>query len=275
MSLLQAGLLGIVQGVTEFLPISSSAHLVLVPWALGWHFEPGQTFVFDVLVQAGTLTAVIAYFWSDLRTLFVAAVAGLLRRHPLGDPHARLAWLLVVASLPAALLGVLIKDTVEATFSSPMAVSGFLLGTAALLVLSERARKQDRQMASLSVAEAVWVGLAQALALFPGISRSGATIAAGLSCGLQRREAARFSFLMSIPVMLGASLVAAGDLIQTTNTGSQMPALAVGFLAAAVTGYLSIRWLLGYLTRRPLTVFALYCLALGGLGILASVLGRG
>ena len=274
MSVLQACLLGIVQGITEFLPISSSAHLVLVPWAMGWRFEPGQAFVFDVLVQAGTLVAVVAYFWNDLWSLARAALRGVVSGRPFGEPHARVAWLLVLASLPAALAGVLIKGTVEAAFRNPAAVSAFLLGTAALLVLSERARKRDREMISLGAIDAIWIGLGQALALFPGISRSGATIAAGLSRGLQRREAARFSFLMSIPVMLGASALALNDLLRAPDPWGQVPALVIGFLTAAVTGYLSIRWLLGYLTRRPLTPFAIYCLAVGSLGLLAS-LSRG
>ena len=272
MTLLQACVLGVVQGLTEFLPVSSSAHLVLVPWLLGWSFEPGPAFVFDVLVQMGTLVAVIAYYARDLLGLAHAALRGLLARRPFDDPQARLAWLLVAASLPAVLAGVLLKSQVERAFDSPRAVAVFLLCTAALLLLSERLARRERTAASLTLLDALWVGAAQALALFPGISRSGATIAGGLTRGLTRPEAARFSFLMAVPVMLGAGAVAGLDLLAAPDALAQVPALAIGFLTAAVVGYLAIGWLLRYLARRPLTGFALYCLAAGAGALLLGAL---
>jgi undecaprenyl-diphosphatase len=271
MSLLQAIVLGVVQGATEFLPISSSGHLVLVPWLLGWQLEPSRTFVFDVLVQWGTLLAVIAYFRHDLVALIRAALLGMARRHPFAEPEARLAWLLVLASVPAAALGLLVKSAVEAAFSNPMMVSVFLLATAALLAISERVGRRTRSMDSLRWADALFIGLAQSLALLPGISRSGSTIAGGLIRDMRRPQAARFSFLMSIPIMIGAGLVALLDLSAASNAASQLPALAAGFLSAATVGYLSIRWLLGYLKERPLTPFIVYCTALGLLGLLISV----
>ncbi len=272
MNLLQACVLGIIQGLTEFLPISSSAHLVLVPWALNWRFEPQAAFVFDVLVQDGTLLAVIAYFWHDLVGLARAAVKGLLGGRPFADPQARLAWLLLLASLPAAAAGLLLKDWVEAAFGRPAVVSGFLLVTAALLLVSERVGRRSRGLVALRVSDSLWIGLAQALALFPGISRSGATISAGLVRDLERPEAARFSFLMSIPVMLGAGAVALNDLAGVPSMGALVPALIAGAVTAAVTGYLSIRWLLGYLARRPLTLFAGYCAVVGLAGLTLSLL---
>jgi undecaprenyl-diphosphatase len=272
MSLLQACLLGIVQGITEFLPVSSSAHLVLMPWALGWRIDPQAVFIFDILVQEGTLVAVVLYFWRDLVSLFRRAVVGLVRRQPFEDPQARLAWLLVVASLPAALLGILLKDIVETAFHSPMVVSGFLLGTAAILLVSERLGTRHREMMSLSVRDAAWIGAAQAMALFPGISRSGATIAAGLVRGLRRPDAARFSFLLSVPVMLGAGLVALTDLARAPDALARTPALLAGFAAAAVSGFLAIRWLLSFLARRPLTVFAVYCGVVGFVGLTLGIL---
>ena len=272
MTLLQAFVLGLVQGATEFLPVSSSGHLVLVPWVLGWRLEPQAAFVFDILVQWGTLVALVAFYWRDLVGMVRAVILGLARRRPLEDPLARLGWLIAAASLPAAIAGLLLKDAVERAFNSPAAVSAFLLGTAVLLFLSERLSRQTRQLSELTLIDALWVGLAQALALLPGISRSGSTIAGGLTRGLRRPEAARLSFLMFVPVMLGAGVIALKDLAGAPAPAAQLPALAVGFLTSAVVGYLAIRWLLGYLSRRSLAPFALYCVAVGLGGLLLSVL---
>ena len=271
MSLLQALVLGIVQGATEFLPISSSAHLVIVPWLLHWKFEPKAEFVFDVLVQLGTLVAVIIYFWKDLVDLVRAAIAGLLKRRPLEDPTSRMAWLIVVATIPAAVTGFLFKHVVEAAFQSPAAVSAFLLVTAAFLFLGERFGRRTRSLDALGFLDAILIGLAQAIALLPGVSRSGSTIAGGLSRSLRRLDAARFAFLMAVPVMLGAGLIAAKDLLTGPNASAEIAPLVVGFLAAAVVGYLAIRWLLGFLARRPLTVFAAYCAAAGLAGLILSL----
>jgi len=274
MTLIQALILGIVQGLTEFIPVSSSAHLVLVPWLLGWTFEPEAAFAFDVLVQLGTLGAVIAYFWRDGVGILSAALAALRSRR---WAEGRLAWLLLLATLPAAAAGILLKDLVEQAFASPAASAAFLLVTAALLGLSEflRRRQGERRpsldeastrdaLEELKPADSLFIGLAQGLALLPGISRSGSTIAAGLARGLTRPQAARFSFLMSIPIMLGAGLVAASDLTSHPSTRELLPSLAAGFLAAAGVGFLAIRWLLRFLARRSLWVFAAYC-ALAGL----------
>jgi len=270
MSLLQAVVLGIVQGLTEFLPVSSSAHLVLVPWAIGWEFEPEPAFVFSVLVQLGTLVGVIVYFWPDLVALLRATIHGLATRRPLAHPASRLAWLIALASLPAAAAGVLIKDVVEQAFDSPAAVSGFLVVTAAFLWVGDRLGRRDRSLDGLTPRDALWVGIGQAFALFPGISRSGATIAAGLTRHLTRPEAARLSFLMSVPVMIGAGAIASLDLLASPTAFAQLPPLGAGFVSAAVVGYFSVRWFMGYLARRPLAPFALYCLAVGAAGLIAS-----
>lgn len=271
MTLLQAAVLGVVQGATEFLPISSSGHLVLLPWLLGWQLDPARTFVFDVLVQWGTLLAVIAYFRRELYLLIQSVLKGLIERRPFADPQARLAWLLLLASVPAAVLGLLAKSAVEAAFANPTAVSLFLWVTAGLLAISERVGRRMRSMESLRWIDALVIGFAQSLALLPGISRSGSTIAGGLIRDMRRPEAARFSFLMSIPIMIGAGTVALLDLSTASDPTSQLPALALGFLAAAIVGYLSIRWLIGYLKKRPLTPFIIYCAVLGALGLLIRV----
>lgn len=271
MTAFQALILGIVQGATEFLPVSSSGHLVLVPWLLGWQLDPQAAFVFDVLVQWGTLLAVIAYFWRELVELVRAAIVGLVHGHPLETPSAQLAWLLVVASVPAAVLGLAFKDTVEATFSQPAMVFGFLLVTSALLAVSEWLGHRTRSMDDLGWMDALWIGFAQVLALFPGVSRSGSTIAGGMTRNLRRPDAARFAFLMAVPIMIGAGLVAARDLLRLPDAGAQMANVAIGFAAAAVVGYLAIRWLLRYLSQRPLTIFIAYTALVGVAGLALSI----
>jgi undecaprenyl-diphosphatase len=275
LSLFQAFVLGIVQGLTEYLPVSSSAHLVLVPWALGWEFDPDAAFAFDVLVQMGTLVAVIAFFRNDLVHMLRAILQALVHREAIQDPYVRLAGLLVLGTIPAVIAGVALKDIVEAAFGSPLATSGFLLVTAALLFVAERIGKRLRPLESATWKDAVWIGLAQALALFPGISRSGATISAGLVRDLDRPSAARFSFLLSIPVMLGAGLLALGDLAALPSAAAYVPAVLVGFASAAIVGYASIRWLLGFVTRHSLAVFSAYCALVGLLGLGIGLLRGG
>lgn len=263
MTILQAFVLGVVQGLTEFLPVSSSAHLVLVPSLLGWELDPAFAFVFDVLVQMGTLVAVVVFFAPTLGRMVTAGWSGLVNRRPLADPDSRLAWLIVLATIPALVLGIALHDVVEAAFQSVTAVSVFLLVTAGLLTAAERFGKPERPASDLRPPDALIIGLAQALALFPGISRSGATISAGLFRRLLRPEAARFSFLMSVPVMIGAGVVGLRDLAALSPDVSSLAPLVVGFVTAAVVGYLSIRWLLGYLTSHSLIIFAIYCAVVG------------
>lgn len=272
MSLLQALFLGILQGATEFLPISSSGHLVLAPWFLGWSFDPQQAFIFDVLVQWGTILAVIVYFRHDLLQLLVAGLRSLRGGAAWKEPQAQRAWLIVLASVPAAALGLLLKSLVERTFSSSLAVSAFLMGTALILVVSERLSKFNRSMDSLTWLDALWIGAFQALALFPGISRSGATIAGGLLRGLDREQSARFSFLLAVPTMLGAGGIALLDLGQTGDLAAQIGPLVVGFIAAAIVGFFAIHWLLSFLRKQRLYGFALYCALISLGSFLAYVL---
>jgi undecaprenyl-diphosphatase len=274
-SLLQALVLGIVQGLTEYLPVSSSAHLVLVPWALGWKFEPNAAFAFDVLVQMGTLVAVIVYFWKDLVHMLRAVFQALRERKVTQDPYVRLAGWIVVGTIPAVIAGVTLKDPVEAAFRSPVATSTFLLVTAILLFIAERIGKRLRPLESLMWKDAVWIGLAQAISIFPGISRSGATISAGVMRDLERPVAARFSFLLSIPVMIGAGALALADLAALPSAASFAPAMIVGFASAAIVGYASIRWMLGFVTRHSLAVFAAYCAIIGLLGLGLGLLRGG
>ncbi|MGI6251580.1 MAG: undecaprenyl-diphosphatase UppP [Anaerolineaceae bacterium] len=262
MTFLQSIILGIVQGLTEFLPVSSSAHLVLVPYLLNWSLDPQVAFAFDVLVQLGTLGAVIIYFWKDLLNMLRAWINGLRSRQPFSEPDSRLAWLILLATIPAGLAGLLLKDKVEAAFNSPVATAVFLFLTAVLLTATEIWGKRQKDLTQLTPLDAVIVGIFQAIAIFPGVSRSGATISGGMLRGFDRPSIARFSFLMSIPIMIAAGAMAIGDLLAFPNLGSIIPVILIGFLVAAVVGYLAIRWFLGFLKQHSLLPFAIYCAVL-------------
>jgi len=268
MTLMQSLVLGVVQGATEFLPISSSGHLVLVPWLLGWEFDPKAAFIFDVLVQWGTLAAVVVYFRKDLARLVSGAIHGIQKKSTWNEPDSRLFWLLLLASLPGTAAGILIKDLVAFSFDNPFFPCIFLLLTAALLFTAEKVRKKSRSLEEIQPSDAFWIGVFQILALFPGVSRSGSTISGSMLRGLGREAAARFSFLMSIPIMLGAGIIALIDLASYENIGILLPPLILGTAAASVIGYLSIRWLLNFISNNQFTVFAWYCLILGFGGLI-------
>jgi undecaprenyl-diphosphatase len=263
MTILQTIILGIIQGLTEFIPISSSGHLVLVPHLLGWNISPEAGFVFDVLVQVATLVAVFAYFWTDIVSITRITIQDLIEKQPTAHPESRLAWFLIAATIPASLFGLIFNGTYVKAFNNPTITSCFLLVTAVLLVAAERLGKRSRTISEITWVDAIWIGITQILALFPGISRSGATITGGMIRNLDRPSAARFSFLMSIPIMIAAGVFASYELFQIPDFADLLPSFAVGFVAATITGYLSIRWLLKFLSSRSLYVFAIYCAAFG------------
>jgi undecaprenyl-diphosphatase len=269
-TLLQSILLGIIQGVTEFLPISSSAHLVITPYILGWQIPVQEAFIFDVLVQLGTLLSVIIFFWKDLTSIVIGVINGLIRKQPFSEPSSRLGWMLVLATIPAILAGLLFKDPVERAFGNPVATAMLLFGTAALLVIAELVGKRIRQIETISWMDTLIIGLFQAISLLPGISRSGSTISGGMIRNLERPAAARFSFLMSVPVMLGAGTLATIDLIQLPSFSVQLPTLIAGFITSAIVGYFTIRWLLAYLVTRRLYPFAIYCVVLSTIVLFIS-----
>lgn len=271
MTIFQAFILGIVQGLTEFLPVSSSGHLVLAPYWLGWHLQAEQAFIFDVLVQMGTLVAVFIYYWQDVVGITRAIFVGLWRRKPLEDPYARLGWQVFVASLPAGLGGLLIKDLIEQMFGSVGATGVFLLVTAVMLMIAERAGKRVRSVEQITWWDAFLIGCFQLLAVFPGVSRSGSTIVGGMTRNLDRPAAARFSFLMSIPIMLAAGGLSLVDLTKVSGLGAFWPQIVVGFVTSAAVGYLAIRWLLEYLAKRPLYVFAGYVTVVGLVTLISLV----
>ncbi len=268
MSIWQAILLGALQGATEFLPVSSSGHLLIVPYLLHWQ-EPGL--VFDTVLHLGTLVAIVLYFWDDLWRLLVAALKSIKRRS-LVDVEARIAWNVALGSIPAVIAGVLLNDMFESLFGQPRAAAGFLLVTAALLLLAEFLGKRDRPLTTISWWDALLVGIAQAFAITPGISRSGSTIAAGMVLGLRREAAARFSFLLAVPIIFGSGMY---QVLKTWHAGwggLTLAPLAAGFLAAFVVGYLAVAGLLMYIRNHSLWPFALYC-ALFGTLVLTGILG--
>ena len=272
MTLLQSIILGIIQGLTEFLPISSSAHLVITPYILNWQIPAQEAFIFDILVQLGTLLAVIVYFRKDLYRIIIGVINGLVHKRPFSEPSSRLGWMLVLATIPAVVAGVLFKEPVERAFGSPVVTGLLLFGTTALLVIAELVGKRTRQIETTSWMDALIIGLFQVISLLPGISRSGSTISGGMIRNLERQGAARFSFLMSVPVMLGAGTLAIVDLIKLPNFSVQIPTLVAGFITSAVVGYLSIRWLLTYLANRRLYPFAIYCAVVSTSVLLISFL---
>ena len=301
---LQALVLGLVQGLTEFFPVSSSGHLVVVPALLGW---PHPDLAFDVALHMGTAGAVVVYFRADLAAM-ARALAG-----RGGDPrsrfHRRLAVALVVSSVPVAVIGLTLKSTFERAFAAPAVASGFLFVTAGLLVAGERVRSArvrsaaridagaqrparmspgepasqgvpmgadpadptGRRLDELTLSRALVVGVAQALALFPGVSRSGATISAGVVAGLTREAATRFSFLLALPALVGAGVLSLPGLARPGMYGGLD--LAVGVSAAFVAGYVAIHYLLRLVARARLTGFAVYCVAAGVIGLLGLLQG--
>lgn len=267
----QAILLGILQGLTEFLPISSSGHLVIVPHLLGW---PDPGLLLDAMLHVGTLAAIVVFFWGDIWQLVGSAIMSI-RRRSLADPMARVAWGLVVGTIPGALAGVLLEDVFEQLFGMPMAAAAFLLVTALLLIVSEyvsrNAGGSRRPLTALSWLDALVIGGAQMLAIVPGLSRSGSTIAAGLLMGFPRDEAARFSFLLGVPIMIGTGLYQVYKIATGTVLSTPVSVMLLGMVAAAVSGYLAIAGLLALVKRRSLVGFAVYCIVFGTL-VLTGVL---
>ena len=263
MTVIQSIFLGIIQGLTEFLPISSSGHLVIVPYVLKWDIPPAEAFVFNVLVQVATLVAVLAFFWKDYYLILGGVLRGLQHRKPFETQPARMGWYILLTTIPGGIAGLFLKNAVETAFASPKMTAAALLGTALLLVIAERVGKRIRSLEEITWKDALIIGVFQILALFPGLSRSGSTIAGGMTRDLERPAAARFAFLMAVPIMLVAGLSAVIDLLQIPELGSLLPVFIPGFITAAVVGYLAIGWLLSFLGRYSLYYFAAYCTIVG------------
>lgn len=284
MIFIQALFLGVVQGITEFVPISSSAHLIIIPWFFNWSDPVIESLPFDVALHLGTLLAVLLFFAGDWLRLIRAGFASVIERKIGDDVDRRLAWLLVVGVIPGAIAGVLGESAIEEWFhptNAPirpiaMIVMGVIIALlGALLWLAERMAKHQRGMKQLSLKDAIYIGLAQALAIFPGVSRSGSTITAGLALGLERETAARFSFLLSAPIILGAGIKSVFSGLKQVQADPNAAAYSlvylVGFVAAAVSGYLCIRVLLRYLQKNSTNVFVYYRWALAALIIIVAL----
>lgn len=278
MTIFQALILGIVQGLTEFLPISSSGHLRIVPALLGWD-DPGAAFT--AVIQIGTLAAVLAYFRHDIRRIGLAWARGLVDRSARASLDSRLGWMMIVGTVPIVVCGLLFKDQIETQLRSLYVVAWALIGLAVVLAGAEvlvRRRQQGqpgKDLAEITWPDAIATGLAQALALVPGSSRSGVTITAGLFAGMSRETAARFSFLLSLPSVLAAGIYQLYKARESLFASqAEASALAVATSASLIVGYLSIALLLRYLRTHTTAVFILYRLALGGLVLWWLASGR-
>jgi undecaprenyl-diphosphatase len=263
---LQAVIMGIVQGLTEFLPISSSGHLILVPFLFGWDDPFIESLAFSVMLHIGTLAALLIYFGRDWLRLVPAGFATIRDRSFRDDPDRRLAWMLLAASIPAAIAGLLFNDIIETTVRSVGLVALMLVVGAGIMWTADRWGGREKGVEDVTFPIALGLGAAQALALVPGISRSGISISAARFAGLDRQAAARFSFLMATPITLGAALfelrkLASGEAGVDVSIGP----LIAGMLAAFIAGMLAIKVLLGYLRMHSLDVFVAYRLVLAAL----------
>jgi len=275
----KAAILGIVQGLTEFLPISSSAHLILVPWLFGWKTS-GLTF--DVALHLGTSAAILAYFWRDWVDLALEMLRGIRERSLLGNPRRRLGWFLVVGTLPAMVAGLLLEDYVESTLRSPLIPVVTLVAFGLLLYYADRKGHQNRSLDQFNWGDCFWIGVSQAVALIPGVSRSGITISAARLRDASRPASARFSFLLSTPVIVGAGALQGLHLLSRTlhppragvgpeavaASPVQWDVLTVGIVTAAITGFLCIRYFLRYLQTNNLVPFVIYRIILAAVVLL-------
>jgi undecaprenyl-diphosphatase len=269
LEILQAIVRGIVQGVTEFLPVSSSAHLILIPWFLGWE---DMGLAFDAALHFGTLLSLLWYFraeWLDFTRSALRVLGG---RGTGGD---RMPFYLLAATIPGATAGLLAEDLIATFLRSPLVPAFTLIGLALVLLAAERFGSREREFSEITWTDALVIGTAQALALVPGVSRSGVTITAALFRGLDRAPAARFSFLLSTPIIAGAALKTALDLLSGSPLSDQLGTLAAGVATSALVGYLAIRFMLRYLATNTTYVFIWYRIGLGIVVLLAIWWGLG
>jgi len=247
MGLMHAAVLGVIQGLTEFLPVSSSAHLVIIPWFAGWE-DPGATF--DVALHMGTLFALVAFFWRDWLKI-------------LSEWRKPMLWLIVLACIPGAVFGYKYEKYFDTVFHSPLIIGIFIMVMGAVMGIAEKFSKKVEELDSVNWEKALFIGCAQVLALMPGVSRSGITMTAGLASGFKRESAARFSFLLAMPITAGAGLLKLTHIIRHGMPHGEMKTFAVGILLSAVVGFFTIKYLLQYLQKNTLNVFVWYRLVLG------------
>jgi len=260
----QALFLGILQGLTEFLPVSSSAHLILFPWFFRWNNPLVDSLTFDVALHAGTLLAILWYFWRDWFEL-VGGFSRILARRRVEDFQERLIVYIVLSTIPAAVAGFLLEKMIEGSFRNPALIVLPLVAVSFLMIYAERRPHSSNPLEKLILKDSLIIGCAQALALLPGVSRSGITITTGLLRGYGREAATRFSFLLSTPAIAGATILHLGHLPK--EMASEWPIFIIGFVSSAVVGYLAIAFLMRYLRQHTLNVFAGYRLILSALVI--------
>lgn len=263
MPVYQAVILGLVQGITEFLPISSTAHLILVPWVLGWR-DPGLTF--DVALHVGTLLAVVVYFARTWVRLAAMALRG---------TNPRLLWFLAAATAPGALAGLALESWVETTLRSPYVIAAMMIGVAGLIWWAEKTARMTKDLGQVTLGDAMTVGVAQAVAIIPGTSRSGITMAAAMWRGVERSASARFSFLLSTPIIAGATLKAGWNIAAAGGLPPELgPAVAAGILASAISGFAVIAFLVKYLQAATFKVFIYYRVICGIIILLLAIFFR-
>jgi undecaprenyl-diphosphatase len=266
----QAIVLGIVQGLTEFLPVSSSGHLILVPYFLHW---PDQGLGFDIATNTGTLIAILAYFHRDVRDLITGFFTNAPRSRDGEFAPRPVAWAIIVGTIPAGIAGLLAKHWIETYARNPLLIAGTTLFYGILLFVADRVGRKERLMDQITLMDGVIVGCAQALALIPGTSRSGITITAALLLGFARPAAARFSFLLTIPISILAAGKEAKDLLAAGVGRAELVPMAIGLVVSALVGYVVIAWLIAWVRRRDLTVFVIYRVLLAAV-ILATLYFR-
>ena len=275
MTVLQAIILGIVQGLTEFLPISSSGHLILVPWLFDWHMlleHPDLNKTFDVALHLGTFFSLLVYFWRDIGRLLAAWWRTLTTRR-IESVEGKLSWLIIVSTLPAAVVGVAFEDVIVNRLGKPWMIAVLMIVFAGVMYAVDRLARHEREMAQMRWLDALLIGAAQALALAPGVSRSGVTMVTGLALRLKREAAARYSFLMSIPVVGGAAAYKGLEVARDGLPGGTALPFAVGIASAALSGFAAIWFLLAYLRRHDFTPFVVYRLAVGIGALVLMVVG--
>lgn len=261
MTIVSSMLLGIIQGLTEFLPISSSGHLILFHDILNW--QTADDLAFDVFLHWGTLVALVIYFYKDIIRYIKAFLKSFVSWNLKTDLDQRLSWLILISMIPAVIAGLFLNDIIDQLFRNIISVAFFLIIVGVIFLLVERYCVKNMNLTSLTWGKALLLGVAQAIALIPGVSRSGATISTGLVLNLNREEAARFSFLMSIPIVFAAGAKKAWDMKDLVLSTADFFVYLVGFLASVIIGYLAIKFLLNYLKNHSLNIFAYYRIILG------------
>jgi undecaprenyl-diphosphatase len=273
-TILQAIILGLTQGITEFAPVSSSGHLIIVPWLFGWHIldDPALNKTFDVALHMGTLVGAVIYFRTDIWR-YLKAFGRSVANRSIADTEQRIAWALVIGTIPAVIAGVALESVIEERLGQPWLIAVMFAVFGVVLYVIDRLCRSDRSFDTIGPRTGLFLGVAQALALQPGVSRSGVTMSAARLLALDREAAARFSFLLSLPVIAGAGLYKGLDLVRDGFQGYG-PQFLAGFVASAVSGFVVIWWLLRYLRRHDFRIFMIYRLAVAILMIGLMITGQ-